>query len=119
VIDVQMREKDVVDRHNRHLHGDDIAQTARAQVEEESVTVAQFDHHAGAGLVASRREGAASHEGDPHFVRAELLADREVVARVHHAWGWPEIGRQADPAARFSAVGVLGYRNTCVVRWFH
>ena len=26
VIDVQMREKDVVDRHNRHLHGDDIAE---------------------------------------------------------------------------------------------
>ena len=38
------------------------------EVEEEAVAVAQFDHDAGASLIAPYRDGATANERYPHLV---------------------------------------------------
>jgi len=88
-----MREKDIVDRHERDLHGDDVAETSGAQVEEEAVAVAHLDHHAPARLLTPRREGAAAHEEDAHLIGAELFGAWEVVAGVDDTRRRLEVGR--------------------------
>src|SRR5271167_81834 len=68
VVYMQVGDEDVVNIRNRNAHGEDVLDAAWAEVEEEAVAVAQFDHDAGAGLIAPGREGAAAYEGNPHLV---------------------------------------------------
>ena len=72
VVHVQVGDEDVVNLRHRDAHGEDVLDAAGAEVEEEAVAVAQFDHDAGAGLIAPRRKRATADERDPHLVCARL-----------------------------------------------
>ena len=107
VIDVQMGDEDVVDHLQGHLQRDDVAQAARAEIEEEPLTVAELHHDRGASLRARRRHGRAADEGDAHLIRAQLLNAREKGVGVGDRGRRPVIGRQGDAGVRPAAIRVL------------
>src|SRR5208283_2427150 len=79
VVHVQVGNEYVVNTRHRHAHGEYVLDTARPEVEEEAVAVAQLDHDARASLIAPGREGATADERDPHLVLPEDLTAGEVV----------------------------------------
>ena len=52
MVDVEVGDEDVVDRLERHLRREDVAQAARTEVEEEAIAVPELDQDAGRRLVA-------------------------------------------------------------------
>lgn len=73
VIDMKMGEEDIVDRLQWHGHRDDVAHTAGAEIKEELVAVAKFDHDTGASLRLRDRDRRTADERDPHLVGADRL----------------------------------------------
>src|SRR5208282_6849066 len=108
VVHVQVRDEDVVYARDRDAHGEDVLDAAGAEVEKEAVAVAQFDHDAGAGLVAPGREGTTADERDAHLIRPEGLTAGEVVHPGPHGWRWPVVWRELQAGAWPTAVGILG-----------
>src|SRR5579863_5166089 len=100
--------KDIVDLRYGNAHSEDVLDASGAEVEEESVAVAQFDHDTSASLVAPGRKGATADERDPHFVRRDRLASREVVHPATDRRRWLVVGRELQPSARAATVGILG-----------
>ncbi len=97
---------------DRDTHGEDVLDAAGAEVEEEAVAVAQFNHDARARLVAPGREGATADERDPHLVRPEGLAAGEVVHPASDRWRWLVVRRELQAGARATAVWILGLVRT-------
>ena len=92
---------------DRDLAGDDVAQAARPEVEEEARAVPELDHDAGGRLRHARRPGRAAHERDAHLIRAQRLGLRKVVVLVPDRRGREVVGRHGDTHAGRGAVGVL------------
>ncbi|MNZ75351.1 hypothetical protein D3C78_938250 [compost metagenome] len=82
MVDVQMGQKDVIDCLERHLHGEDVAHAAGAEIEEEAFAIAQFDHNASARLAAGRWHGRTAEEGNAHLILAQLFGTGEVVVVI-------------------------------------
>ena len=86
MVGVEMAEKDVVDERGRHLQGDRVADTAVAQIEEESArlwfAVPKLDQHGRAFLQPCWRPRRASQERYPHFVLGQDLRARLVHVAV-------------------------------------
>src|SRR5271165_2600715 len=100
VVHVQEGKEDVVDIRHRNAHGEDVLDAARAEVEEETVAVAEFNHDGRAGLVAPDRDGTTADKRDPHLVRSEGLATGEVVHPAADGRRWLVVGRELQAGAR-------------------
>ena len=107
VIDMQMRQEDIVDLRHRHLIGDDVAETAGAEIEEQALRTAQFDHNASSGLVEPRRPRIAAHEDYAHFVWPERFGLREVVVFIFDRRRWEIVRRHRDATARRRPIGIF------------
>ena len=79
MVNVQVSKEDVVKLRHRDAHREDVLDATRAEVEEEAVAVAQFNHDTCAGLIAPGREGATADERDPHLIRPDSLTGGEVI----------------------------------------
>jgi hypothetical protein len=84
-----------------------IAQAARAEVEEETFAVAQFHHDGGARLVARGRHRRTADKRDAHLVVTQFLHAWEEGVGVRHRRRWPVVRRQRDAGVRTTAIGVL------------
>src|SRR5208283_2931227 len=92
-----------------------------AKVEEETIAVAQFDHDAGASLVAPGRIGTTTDKRDAHFVQSNGLAAGEIVVPTTDRRRWLVVRRELQAGARPTAVGIdrrvlacLGLRRSWV-----
>src|SRR5579871_2908726 len=110
VVDVQVRDEDVVYLRDRHAHGENVFDAAGAKIEEEAIAVAQFDHDAGAGLIASGRKGATADEGNPHLVLPDCLTTGKVVVATADGRRWFVVGRELQTQARSATVGTRRHR---------
>ncbi|MND78253.1 hypothetical protein D3C80_699630 [compost metagenome] len=106
MVDVQMGKKDVVDRLERHLHGEDIAHAAGAEIEEEALAIAQLDHDASARLAAGRWHWRTAEEGNAHLILAQFLGTGEVVVVIVQIRRRTVVRREGDASARATTVGV-------------
>ena len=118
VVHVQVSNEDVVNARHRDAHGEDVLDAAGAEVEEEAVAVAKFDHDARAGLIAPGRERATADERDPHLVRPEGLTAGEVVHPAPDGRRWLVVWRELQAGARSTAVGVDGLVRAWRFRFF-
>jgi len=106
VVHVKVADENVVNLRHRDTHGHDIPEAARAKVEEEAVTVAQFDHDTRAGLISPGREGATADERDPHLVRPDGLTTGEVVHPGLDVGRWLVVWRELKACTRPSTVRI-------------
>src|SRR5271169_437429 len=97
----------VVNAGDRDAHGEDVLDAAGAKVEEEAVSVAEFNHDASACLIAPRREGATAHERDAHLVLPKGLTARKVVHPAPDRRCWLVIWRELQATARLPAIWTL------------
>ena len=114
VVHVQVGNEDVVDLRHRDAHGEDVLDAAGAEVEEEAVAVAQFDHDARAGLIAPGRKGATADERDPHLVLPEGFTAGKVIVPAADGGRWLVVGRELQAGARPAAVGIHWHRRACL-----
>ncbi len=73
-----MAEKDLVEVVIGNLKCRDSLRGSRPYVEEKLVTVAKLDEEAGRRLARTCRGHAGSTRDDPHLIRAQVLAIREI-----------------------------------------
>ena len=91
MIDVQVRQEDVVDPLDGNLHRHQVAMCSDSEVEKETLAVPQLDHNAGSRLRSSRRDGRAADKRNPHFVRPQFLHAGEETVGVLHRCSRPVI----------------------------
>src|SRR5579864_6942098 len=108
MVHVQVGDEDIVNLRHRDAHGENVLDAAGAEVEEEAVAVAQFDHDASAGLLAPGRKGATPDERDPHLVRPDGLTIGEVVHPAADRRCWLIVWRELQAGTRPSPVRILG-----------
>src|SRR5208337_1407114 len=115
MVHVQVSDENVVNLLHRDTHGHDILEAAGAEVEEEAVAVAQFDHDTCAGLISPGREGATANERDPHLVRPDGLSAGEVVHPGLDVGRWLVVWRELQACAWSSAVRILFNAHNCSI----